>query len=75
MTRFARAAHRPLRMVRAPNAALRVGGLFDATLREAVEMTYLWEVPCQLDDRRFVETFGVRATDVGVTIDETIGAS
>ncbi len=75
MERFAAAAGRPLRLWRAPKTALRLAGLFDKTVREAVEMLYLWEVPSRLDDTRFVETFGVRATPVEVTIDETLRAA
>ena len=62
-------------MWRAPKIALRVAGLFDRTIREAIEMLYLWEVPGRLDDTRFVETFGVRATPVEVTIVETLRAA
>jgi nucleoside-diphosphate-sugar epimerase len=74
MTRFADLAHKPLHLVRAPKAALRAVGVFDATVREAIEMLYLWEEPHRLDDRRFVETFGVRATAVDLTVRETLRA-
>jgi nucleoside-diphosphate-sugar epimerase len=74
MTRFADLAGRPLRLVRAPTAALRATGLFDSTVREAIEMLYLWDVPCRLDDRRFVETFGRRATPIDVSVRETLRA-
>ena len=72
MTKFALSTGRPLRLRRTPKAALRVAGLVDPTIREALEMLYLWEVPCQLDDRRFVETFGIRATPVETTIKQTL---
>jgi nucleoside-diphosphate-sugar epimerase len=74
MTEFAHAAGRPLRLVRAPKTALRVAGLFDATVREAIEMLYLWEVPCRLDDSRFVDTFGVQATPIDASIQATLAA-
>jgi hypothetical protein len=72
MTKFALAARRPLRLLRTPKAALWLASLVDATVREALEMLYLWEVPCQLDDRRFVDTFGIRATPVETTIRQTL---
>jgi nucleoside-diphosphate-sugar epimerase len=72
MSKFAAQSHRPLRMVRAPKTMLRVAGLFDATVREAIEMIYLWEVPGRLDDSRFVDTFDVRATPVDVSVAETL---
>jgi nucleoside-diphosphate-sugar epimerase len=74
MSRFAHLAQKPLRLVRAPRAALRVAGVFDATVREAMEMLYLWEEPHRLDDSRFVQTFGVRPTAVDVSIRETLRA-
>jgi nucleoside-diphosphate-sugar epimerase len=74
MSKFAFAARRPLHIVRVPKTALRLAGVFDATVREAIEMLYLWEVPCRLDDSRFVETFGARATDVDAGIHETLFA-
>ncbi len=75
MQRFASVARRPLRLFRTPKTALRIAGLFDAAIREAIEMLYLWEVPGRLDDTRFVETFGVRATPVEQTIVATLRAA
>ena len=72
MTKFALAAGRPLRLRRTPKIALWLAGLTNAAIREALEMLYLWEVPCRLDDRRFVETFGVRATPVEKSIRQTL---
>jgi hypothetical protein len=43
---------------------LRSLGVFSPMLRELVEMTYQWEVPFELDDRRFVQAFGWGATPV-----------
>ena len=43
---------------------LRSLGVFSPMLRELVEMTYQWEVPFELDDRRFVQAFGWSATPV-----------
>jgi nucleoside-diphosphate-sugar epimerase len=74
MMKFAAHARRNLRIVRAPKTMLRAAGLFNATFREAVEMLYLWEAPCHLDDSRFVKTFGVHATPVDVSIAETLRA-
>jgi nucleoside-diphosphate-sugar epimerase len=72
MMRFAAAARRPLRLRRTPRAALWLAGLANAPIREALEMLYLWEVPCRLDDRRFVETFGSRATPVERSVRQTL---
>ena len=72
MERFAARAQRPLRLVRAPKPLLRLAGIFIPTVREAIEMLYLWEEPCRLDDGRFRETFGTRPTDVDTSIAETL---
>lgn len=49
---------------RVPRLALRAVGLFVPMMREIAEMTYQWEVPFEIDDRRFVSTFGVSATPI-----------
>jgi hypothetical protein len=72
MTKFALAARSPLRLRRTPKAALWLASLANAPIREALEMLYLWEVPCRLDDRRFVETFGIRATPVEWSVRQTL---
>jgi len=50
---------------------LRAAGLFSPFMREVAEMTYQWEVPFVVDDRRFRETFGHGATP----IDQAVAAT
>lgn len=45
-----------------PRWLLRSVGVFSPILREVAEMTYQWEAPFILDDRRFRATFGVAPT-------------
>jgi len=49
---------------RVPSWMLRSLGVFSPVLRELVEMTYQWEAPFEVDDRRFVRAFGGGATPV-----------
>jgi nucleoside-diphosphate-sugar epimerase len=46
------------RIVRFPWWAARVAALFDATMREMMEMRYLWERPVRLDNARLLALLG-----------------
>ncbi|WP_394824649.1 NAD-dependent epimerase/dehydratase family protein [Pendulispora albinea] len=69
--RIGRALDRDVNVVRVPKIALRAMGVFVPFLREAVEMTYQWEVPFVLDDTRFRTTFGVGPTPIDDAVDDT----
>jgi nucleoside-diphosphate-sugar epimerase len=60
---------------RLPRWLLRTAGLFSPVMRELAKMSYQWEVPYALDDRRFRQTFGVQPTPVGVAVRETLAAA
>jgi nucleoside-diphosphate-sugar epimerase len=72
MERFAAALGQPPRLLPVPRAALRLAGLFNRTLREAAELTYQWEGPYCLDDRRFRATFAMEPTPIEVAVAETL---
>ena len=54
-----------------PRLVLKALGLFNPLIRETVEMAYQWDVPFTLDDARFVQTFGLRATPLEAAIAQT----
>lgn len=58
-------------VARVPKVALRALGLFSPFMREAVEMTYQWEVPFVIDDARFRAAFGQEATPVAEAVAAT----
>jgi nucleoside-diphosphate-sugar epimerase len=58
-------------VVRVPKLLLRAVGLFNPFVREIVEMTYQWEVPFEVDDRRFRSTFGMEPTPIEEAVAET----
>jgi len=60
--RFASGLGRPIRLLRVPGLALRALGLFSPILRELAEMSYQWDEPFVVDDRRFRARFGFGAT-------------
>ncbi len=74
IARFAAALGRPPKLLRVPSALLRFGGLINRTLREAAEMTYQWECPYVVDDRRFRETFGLEPTAIERAVSETLAS-
>ncbi|MCE9575234.1 MAG: NAD-dependent epimerase/dehydratase family protein [Deltaproteobacteria bacterium] len=51
-------------VARVPRWMLRATGVFSPFMREVVEMTYQWEAPFVIDDRRYVATFGEQATSL-----------
>lgn len=61
--RMAGALGRDIRLSRVPRWMLKTLGLFVPILRELSEMTYQWDEPFVVDDRRFRETFGATPTD------------
>jgi len=61
--RFAAHLARPIRLSTLPPFGLRAVGLFVPMLRELAEMSYQWEEPFVVDDRRFRERFPIRPTD------------
>jgi nucleoside-diphosphate-sugar epimerase len=52
------AAGRPLKVNRLPWPALHLAAPFNESLREMLEMRYLWNEPVLLDDRRLVQRLG-----------------
>jgi hypothetical protein len=61
--RFAAHLARPIRLTTMPPIALRAMGLAVPILRELAEMSYQWEEPFIVDDRRFRERFPLRPAD------------
>jgi nucleoside-diphosphate-sugar epimerase len=61
--RFARQLARSIRLTVLPPSALRLLGLFVPIMRELAEMSYQWDEPFVVDDRRFRERFPLRPTD------------
>jgi nucleoside-diphosphate-sugar epimerase len=61
--RFAAHLARPIRLAALSPLSLRAMGLFVPILRELAEMSYQWEEPFVVDDRRFRERFPVRPAD------------
>ncbi len=56
---------------RVPMFVIRALGLFIPFMRELPEMAYQWEVPFEVDDRRFVEAFGWSATPIEEAVEAT----
>jgi nucleoside-diphosphate-sugar epimerase len=66
------AAGQPLKMQVAPKWLLRLLGIFNPDAGEMVEMVYEFEQPFLIDDSKFVNRFGWRATDLETVIQETV---
>ena len=47
-------------------------GLFDAELKEIIEMLYMYEKPFVVDSSKFEKTFGMKATPMKEAIKETV---
>ena len=71
LERLARALGVEPRVVRVPDAVLKVLGVFDPIVREVPEMTYQWKAPFLLDDSRFRRTFGQRPTPLADAVAAT----
>jgi nucleoside-diphosphate-sugar epimerase len=61
--RFSAQLARPIRLTTMPPLAMRLLGAFVPILRELAEMSYQWDEPFVVDDRRFRERFAVRPAD------------
>lgn len=72
MEAFYRAAGLEPSLRRVPLWLLRTVGLFSPLIREMVKMSYQWQVPYALDDRRFRDTFGLKPTPVDVAVRATL---
>jgi len=73
--RFAAEAGVPLKVRALPTWALKALGLVSPLMKAVGEMAYQWEVPYVPSDRRFVETFGMAATDVDEAVRVTLASS
>lgn len=56
-----------------PSWALAAAGLLSAELRAIRKMSYQWEHPYVIDDRRFRTTFGVEPTPIDEALRTTLG--
>lgn len=75
VARFAEILGVAPRTWRMPGWAFRVLGLVSRDVGAVHEMLYQWEMPFVVDDRRFVETFGLGATSVEQAVRETVRAA
>ena len=57
-----------------PGWLLRVGGLVNPTLRELVEMSYLFEEPFIVDSSKITDRLGARATPVEQALATTLAS-
>lgn len=64
VARFSRALGREIEFVSLPRLMVKAVGLFVPLVREVDEMTYQWDEPFVVDDRRFRARFGQQHTDV-----------
>jgi hypothetical protein len=62
----------PLRIQVLPQLAIQAIGLFDANLRELVEMLYQYTEPQIVISREFEQTFGWSATPLDVALRATL---
>jgi nucleoside-diphosphate-sugar epimerase len=70
--RFSRALGRDIAFMKMPRAVLRTLALAVPFFREIDEMSYQWERPFEIDDRRFRTRFGQRPTDVERAAADTV---
>jgi len=71
VARVGRALGVEAKTTRVPKLVLRAIGIFSPFMREVAEMTYQWEVPFEVDDRRFVQAFGWSATPIEESVEAT----
>ncbi|HAA57227.1 MAG TPA: NAD-dependent epimerase [Myxococcales bacterium] len=69
---FADATGHSGKMTKLPKWMFHVMGLFMPFMRGVPEMLYQWEVPYEIDDSAFRETFGVNATPLHIAVQETL---
>ena len=72
VARLAHEVGRPIRVRSMPPVAARILGWGAPLLREVAEMSYQWEEPFVVDDRRFRSRFGLEATPVAEAARETV---
>jgi len=72
VARFSEALRRPIRVRSMPALASRILGWAVPMLRELSEMSYQWDEPFVVDDRRFRARFGLEATAVSEGARETV---
>jgi nucleoside-diphosphate-sugar epimerase len=70
--RIYQAAGHPPRIQVAPKAIFKVIGLFNAQLREVLEMLYEFETPFIVDHTKFEQAFGNHATPLAEAIPTTV---
>ncbi len=63
---------KPLRIQTTPKVLLQMIGLFNAGLREVLEMIYQFEEPFIVDGSKFSQTFGPQTTPLPVAIQATV---
>jgi hypothetical protein len=56
-----------------PGLVLRLGGLFQPTAREFIEMRYQFERPFVLDSSAAEQTFGLKPTDLDDVLRTLVG--
>ena len=70
--RIFEATGHPPRIQVAPKGILKIIGLFNAELREVIEMLYQFENPHIVDNSKFKQTFGNYATPLNEAIQTTV---
>lgn len=66
------ASGQPVRLQRTPKLLLQLLSLFNADIREVLEMTYQFEEPFVVDGSKFTRTFGAHATPLTTAIQATV---
>ena len=72
LQRVGEAIEKPVRVQTTPKLLLQLLGLFNAGLREVVEMIYQFEEPFIVDSNKFTQTFGHQATPLPAAIQATV---
>lgn len=72
LQRVGEASGQPVRIQTAPKFLLQLFGLFNANLREVLEMIYQFEEPFIVDGSKFSQTFGNHATPLPAAIQATV---
>jgi len=72
VARFSRELGREIKLLTMPRPVLKILALAVPFLREIDEMSYQWEEPFQIDDRRFRERFGQGPGDVERAAADTV---
>jgi nucleoside-diphosphate-sugar epimerase len=52
---------------------VRIGGIFNSSARETVEMMYEWEKPYIVESTKFEQTFGIKPTPLEEAVHVTVG--